>query len=357
VRRLAPIIGGRQPRVDPDTSEEAWGHTAPGLTRDLRERLASYVRFAVFPPVVATRVSWQQMQKQQKKRGFGDAAIERGWMRGTPCRKEATRVVGAARTLRYVPPYRARDLFAEAGGGTGVSNAQKKRAIGHIGPRRGCSSLVMEDRGDLRPQQGTLGGRPWRLRGPPRQRARREFVYGRRGPRQPRPRWPTSAGPVTAGRGGTPSPAVLGRRPPRALGTPDVTPSPAAGGGRPLCRPGPTFLVGDGRTGDRCVIFPTGARRRSARPTGPRDPNERERGSSPRTVGTRGVRVPRTCIRWGPKMGGGGTRPIRPREWCFAANQIFHERKPMRVPAGETRRVFKARFRPGCSPVTHERHH
>jgi 5-oxopent-3-ene-1,2,5-tricarboxylate decarboxylase / 2-hydroxyhepta-2,4-diene-1,7-dioate isomerase len=118
---------GSPPRVDPDTRAEAWGTPPPGLPDDLRDRLG--------------KVAVATLSVQLRNRGFGDAALD-----GLNPLVAGSRVVGTARTLRYVA-YR-KDLFADRGTGF---NAQK-RSIDTIGPGQ---VLVMEARRDA--SAGTLG--------------------------------------------------------------------------------------------------------------------------------------------------------------------------------------------------------
>jgi len=124
----APLADwGSPPRVDPESRAEAWGEPPPGLSDDLRDRLG--------------KVAVATLSVQLRNRGFGDAALD-----GLSPLVPGGRVVGTARTLRYVA-YR-KDLFAERGTGF---NAQKQ-AIDTIGPGE---VLVMEARGDA--TAGTLG--------------------------------------------------------------------------------------------------------------------------------------------------------------------------------------------------------
>jgi 5-oxopent-3-ene-1,2,5-tricarboxylate decarboxylase/2-hydroxyhepta-2,4-diene-1,7-dioate isomerase len=125
---LAPW--GSPAHVDDAVRADAWGTPPagpPGLTAELRERLHHVA--------VAT------LSVQLRKRGFDDASID-----GVRPLVPGRRLVGTARTLRYVP-FRP-DLFAAHGGGY---NAQK-RAVDSVGPGE---VLVMEARRD--PTAGTLG--------------------------------------------------------------------------------------------------------------------------------------------------------------------------------------------------------
>lgn len=124
---LAPW--GSPAHVDDAVRADAWGTppaAAPGLSAELRERLH--------------RVAVATLSVQLRRRGFDDASID-----GVRPLVPGRRLVGTARTLRYVP-FRP-DLFAAHGG----YNAQK-RAVDSVGPGE---VLVMEARRD--PTAGTLG--------------------------------------------------------------------------------------------------------------------------------------------------------------------------------------------------------
>jgi 5-oxopent-3-ene-1,2,5-tricarboxylate decarboxylase/2-hydroxyhepta-2,4-diene-1,7-dioate isomerase len=121
---LAPW--GSPAHVDEAVRADAWGNTST-LSDELRERLG--------------RVAVATLSVQLRKRGFDDASID-----GVRPLVPGRRLVGAARTLRFVP-FRP-DLFAAHGGGY---NAQK-RAVDTIRPGE---VLVMEARRD--PTAGTLG--------------------------------------------------------------------------------------------------------------------------------------------------------------------------------------------------------
>ncbi|WP_219413801.1 fumarylacetoacetate hydrolase family protein [Pseudonocardia nigra] len=125
---LAPW--GSPASVDDAVRADAWGTppaAPPGLSDELRERLH--------------RVAVATLSVQLRKRGFDDASID-----GVRALVPGRRLVGPARTLRYVP-FRP-DLFASHGGGY---NAQK-RAVDSL---REGEVLVMEARRD--PTAGTLG--------------------------------------------------------------------------------------------------------------------------------------------------------------------------------------------------------
>lgn len=133
--RLAPW--GSPPHVDEAQRADAWGQEpaasdptitpVPTITPELRDRLAGVA--------VAT------LSVQLRKRGFDDVSID-----GVRPLVPGVRIVGTARTLRFVP-YR-KDLFTTHGGGF---NAQKQ-AFDSIGAGE---VLVMEARQDA--TAGTLG--------------------------------------------------------------------------------------------------------------------------------------------------------------------------------------------------------
>jgi 5-oxopent-3-ene-1,2,5-tricarboxylate decarboxylase / 2-hydroxyhepta-2,4-diene-1,7-dioate isomerase len=119
-------------RIDAFGSPEAAGLAAPAaeapvLTEDIKEKLLS----------VATAT----ISGALRKRGLNNVSID-----GLQATKGTTKVIGTARTLRYVP--NREDLFKSHGGGY---NAQK-RIIDAVGPGE---ILVMEARGEK--GSGTLG--------------------------------------------------------------------------------------------------------------------------------------------------------------------------------------------------------
>ncbi|MDN4596547.1 fumarylacetoacetate hydrolase family protein [Leifsonia virtsii] len=121
---------GTKPSVDDHQRAEAYGvpeEPAWTLTDDLREKLAS----------VATAT----LSSQLRKRGLNNVSID-----GLASTRPGTKVVGTARTLRYVP--NREDLFASHGGGY---NAQK-RAFDAVGAGE---VLVIEARGER--GSGTVG--------------------------------------------------------------------------------------------------------------------------------------------------------------------------------------------------------
>lgn len=121
---------GSKPSVDAVQRAEAWG-TSPTsafvLTAELREKLAS----------VATAT----LSSQLRKRGLNNVSID-----GLTSTRPDTKVIGTARTLRFVP--NREDLFASHGGGY---NAQK-RAFDAVGVGE---VLVIEARGER--GSGTVG--------------------------------------------------------------------------------------------------------------------------------------------------------------------------------------------------------
>jgi 2-keto-4-pentenoate hydratase/2-oxohepta-3-ene-1,7-dioic acid hydratase in catechol pathway/regulator of RNase E activity RraA len=147
-RLVTPVIDGTvafgdygaQPAVDDRQRAEAWGSPEaaglapiPGaaapfaLTDELRARINS--------------VSTATLSSQLRKLGFNNVSID-----GLQSTRPDARLVGRARTLRYIP--NREDLFDSHGGGF---NAQK-RAFESLGPG---DVLVMEARGET--GTGTVG--------------------------------------------------------------------------------------------------------------------------------------------------------------------------------------------------------
>lgn len=123
---------GNPPHVDDRQRADAWGSRAPApdgfrLTAELRERL--------------THVAVATLSAQLRQRGYETVSID-----GVSPLKPGSRIVGHARTLRYLP-FRP-DEFKARGGGF---NAQK-RAIDTVGEGE---VLVMDARGVS--DAGTLG--------------------------------------------------------------------------------------------------------------------------------------------------------------------------------------------------------
>ncbi|MCC3300673.1 fumarylacetoacetate hydrolase family protein [Arthrobacter sp. zg-Y895] len=135
---ITPLASfGAQPKIDDKQREEAWGSAekaglspkeqAKTLTPELKAKLES----------VATAT----LSSQMRARGLNNVSID-----GLTGTKTGRKVVGTARTLRFVP--NREDLFKSHGGGY---NAQK-RAIDSVGDGE---ILVMEARGEK--GTGTLG--------------------------------------------------------------------------------------------------------------------------------------------------------------------------------------------------------
>ncbi|MET4639166.1 fumarylacetoacetate hydrolase family protein [Mycetocola sp. 2940] len=125
---------GMKPSVDDNQRAEAWGNAdAAGLaapfelTDELKDRLNS--------------VGTATLSSQLRKRGLDNVSID-----GLRSTRPGARLVGRARTLRFIP--NREDLFAAHGGGY---NAQK-RAFDALGPG---DVLVIEARGER--GTGTVG--------------------------------------------------------------------------------------------------------------------------------------------------------------------------------------------------------
>ena len=141
-RLVTPIVEGTQPLADfgarPDVDDlqrtEAWGsRAAAGLPAEFE--LDDALRADL------SRVSTATLSSQLRKRGYDDVSID-----GVQSSTAGTRLVGRARTLRFVP-FRP-DLFADHGGGF---NAQK-RAFDTLGVG---DVLVIDARGEV--GTGTVG--------------------------------------------------------------------------------------------------------------------------------------------------------------------------------------------------------
>ncbi|TCO59864.1 fumarylacetoacetate hydrolase family protein [Actinocrispum wychmicini] len=135
-RLVTPIVDGTVPfgpygalpRVDDQQRADAYGTTESFvLTEELRERITS--------------VGVATLSAQLRKRGYNNVSID-----GLTSTKPGQKLVGRARTLRYIP--HREDLFREYGGGY---NAQK-RAFDSLEPG---DVLVMEARGER--GTGTVG--------------------------------------------------------------------------------------------------------------------------------------------------------------------------------------------------------
>lgn len=124
-----------QPKVDDLQREEAWGsRTAAGLsahdkilTTELKDKINS--------------VGTATLSSLMRKRGFNNISID-----GLTSTQPGKRVVGQARTLRYIP--NREDLFEKFGGGY---NAQKRL----FDSLKADDVVVMEARGET--GSGTLG--------------------------------------------------------------------------------------------------------------------------------------------------------------------------------------------------------
>lgn len=143
-----PPVGshGASPVADDAQRVEAWGSAAAaGLLggTDAGQPGPGDGPFVLTPERRAAigAVAVATLNSQLRSRGFGDSSID-----GVRPTRPGQRMVGVARTLRYVP-FRP-DLFATHGGGY---NAQK-RAVDSLGPG---DVLVMEARGER--GTGTLG--------------------------------------------------------------------------------------------------------------------------------------------------------------------------------------------------------
>ncbi|MEO7005952.1 MAG: fumarylacetoacetate hydrolase family protein [Terrimesophilobacter sp.] len=122
---------GAQPKVDDQQRADAYGTVAPVPTSILTDDLKSKIN----------SVGTATLSSQLRKHGFNNMSID-----GLTSTKPGTRLVGLARTLRFVP--NREDLFAARGGGY---NAQKQ-AFDTLNPD---DVLVMDCRRD--PGAGTLG--------------------------------------------------------------------------------------------------------------------------------------------------------------------------------------------------------
>ncbi|QNE35391.1 fumarylacetoacetate hydrolase family protein [Leifsonia shinshuensis] len=122
---------GSKPSVDDLQRSEAWGRRSSGaafeLTAELRAKLAS----------VATAT----LSSQLRKRGLDNVSID-----GLTSTRPEARIVGTAKTLRYLP--NREDLFAWRGGGYNI----QKRSFDAVGAGE---VLVIEARGER--GSGTVG--------------------------------------------------------------------------------------------------------------------------------------------------------------------------------------------------------
>ena len=127
---------GATPRVDDRQRTEAWGSPeAAGLAAAAAFTLSAELKARINSVGTAT------LSAQLRKRGLNNVSID-----GLRSTRPGERLVGRARTLRYIP--NREDLFEAHGAGY---NAQK-RAFDALGPD---DVLVMEARGEL--GTGTVG--------------------------------------------------------------------------------------------------------------------------------------------------------------------------------------------------------
>ncbi|RRJ88253.1 fumarylacetoacetate hydrolase family protein [Gulosibacter macacae] len=126
---------GAQAKVDDNQRAEAWGSREAAGLAPLRSAITDELRAKVQETAVATL--WAQMHK----RGITNCSID-----GVTNNHPGTRILGYAKTLRYVP--NREDLFKKFGGGY---NAQK-RAMDSV---QDGDVVVMEARGEK--GTGTLG--------------------------------------------------------------------------------------------------------------------------------------------------------------------------------------------------------
>ena len=142
-RLVSPIVEGTvplatwgaQPLVDDLQRAEAWGSaSAAGLAPAQPEQPPT--AFTLTPELIAriNSVGTATLSSQLRKRGLNNVSID-----GLRSTRPDARLVGRARTLRYIP--NREDLFESHGGGY---NAQK-RAFDGLGPG---DVLVMEARGE-----------------------------------------------------------------------------------------------------------------------------------------------------------------------------------------------------------------
>lgn len=135
---------GAGPKVDDLQREEAWGsREAAGLPAIEEAEAGAAVAPSLSPELKAKleSVATATLSSQLRKRGLNNVSID-----GLQATRPDRRVVGVARTLRYVP--NREDLFKTHGGGF---NAQK-RAIDSV---NAGEILVMEARGEK--GTGTVG--------------------------------------------------------------------------------------------------------------------------------------------------------------------------------------------------------
>ncbi|MDK1326510.1 fumarylacetoacetate hydrolase family protein [Arthrobacter sp. zg-Y1143] len=129
---------GAQPKIDDTQREEAWGSAEKAGLAPAKQQTKT------LPPELRAKlesVATATLSSQMRARGLNNVSID-----GLTGTRTGRKVVGTARTLRFVP--NREDLFKSHGGGY---NAQK-RAIDSVGEGE---ILVMEARGEK--GTGTLG--------------------------------------------------------------------------------------------------------------------------------------------------------------------------------------------------------
>jgi regulator of RNase E activity RraA len=142
-RLITPIIEGTElmpsfspgPKIDDLQRAEAWGSAEAAGIKPVASILTPELKARINSVGTAT------LSSQLRKRGFNNVSID-----GLKSTRPEARMVGLARTLRYIP--NREDLFEKFGGGY---NAQK-RAFDALGPD---DVLVMEARGEK--GTGTVG--------------------------------------------------------------------------------------------------------------------------------------------------------------------------------------------------------
>lgn len=142
-RLVTPVIEGSiplstfgaRPKADDLQRVEAWGYAEAAGISQASSILSPELKAKINSVGTAT------LSSQLRKHGLNNVSID-----GLTSTKPSTRLVGLARTLRFVP--NREDLFTEYGGG---HNAQK-RAFDALGPD---DVLVMEARGER--GTGTVG--------------------------------------------------------------------------------------------------------------------------------------------------------------------------------------------------------
>ncbi|MCC9204262.1 fumarylacetoacetate hydrolase family protein [Arthrobacter sp. zg-Y769] len=140
---ITPLASfGAQPKIDDKQREEAWGSAEKAGLAPQQETQEEQAK--ILPPELKAKlesVATATLSSQMRARGLNNVSID-----GLTGTRPGRKVVGTARTLRFVP--NREDLFKTHGGGY---NAQK-RAIDSVGDGE---ILVMEARGEK--GTGTLG--------------------------------------------------------------------------------------------------------------------------------------------------------------------------------------------------------